>query len=91
LGLAPSSINKYTNILSNSWNVVRKEWRIILPPQNPFDLVALEKVNDARTRILTNEEYRTLLKKAKLAPSRRCNDSHIIFNLNLSRQGKRTK
>lgn len=66
--LAPSSINKYVNILSNCWNVARKEWGISLPAQSPFDLVTMEKVNDARTRILNKAEYKLLLEKAELAP-----------------------
>ena len=91
LGLAPSSINKYTNILSNAWNVARKEWGIILPPQNPFDLVALEKVNDVRTRILTSEEYRVLLEKARLAPLHMLEDLIKFAYLTGARYGEITR
>ena len=39
----------------------KREWGVNLPPENPCDLVTLPKVDDARDRILTKEEYLKLL------------------------------
>jgi integrase len=61
----PSTVNKYVNIICHAWRVAQKEWGINLPPQNPCDMVTLNRVNDSRDRVLTKEEYQRLLEACK--------------------------
>lgn len=89
--LMPSSINKYINILSNAWNVARKEWGIVLPTQSPFDLVTMEKVDDARTRVLSKEEYKLLLEKTDLQPMTMLSDMVKFAYLTGARYGEIVK
>lgn len=58
---APATVNKYIHMLQNIWNTAKKVWGITVPPYNPFELVSLDKVDDARDRILTRQEYNKLL------------------------------
>ncbi len=58
---APATVNKYIHMLQNVWNVAKKVWGITPPPYNPFELVQLDKVDDARDRVLTHTEYSKLL------------------------------
>jgi len=64
-GLAPKTINIYIQLLVQIWNTAKKIWSINLPPQSPFELVTLEKVDNERDRVLTPDEYSLLLKKAE--------------------------
>ena len=57
----PATVKKFVNIICHSWRVAKREWGVNLPPENPCDLVTLPKVDDARDRILTKEEYLKLL------------------------------
>ena len=65
----PSTVNKYVNIICHAWRVAKREWGINLPTENPCDMVTLNKVNDARDRILTKSEYAKLLEA--------CSESHL--------------
>ena len=38
-----ATVNKYINLMSHAWTTARKVWGIALPPQNPFELVTLDK------------------------------------------------
>ena len=57
----PSTVNKYVNIICHTWRVAKREWGINLPPQNPCDMVTMNKVNDARDRVLSKDEYNHLI------------------------------
>jgi len=56
-----STVNKYINIICHAWRVAKREWGVNLPPQNPCDMVTLNREPDARTRILDTEEYSKLI------------------------------
>ena len=58
---APATTNKYLHMLQNVWNTAKKVWGITMPPYNPFELVTMHKVDNARDRVLTNDEYSKLL------------------------------
>ena len=58
---APATVNKYIHMLQSVWNVAKKVWGITLPAYNPFELVQLDKVDNARDRVLTKPEYAKLL------------------------------
>jgi integrase len=60
-GRKPSTVNKYVNLICHAWRVAKREWGINLPAENPCDMVTMNKVDDARDRILTKEEYLKLL------------------------------
>ena len=48
-------------MLQNVWNTAKKVWGITMPPYNPFELVTMHKVDNARDRVLTTDEYSKLL------------------------------
>ena len=52
-----STVNKYINIICHAWRVAKREWGVNLPPQNPCDMVTLNREPDARNRILDTEKY----------------------------------
>jgi integrase len=56
-----ATVNKYLNLMSHAWTTARKVWGIALPPQNPFELVSLDKEAPPRDRVLTRDEYQKLL------------------------------
>src|SRR6056300_887301 len=58
---APATVNKYIHMLHNVWNTAKRVWGITLPAYNPFELVQLEKVDNARDRVLSKEEYSKLI------------------------------
>ena len=58
---APATTNKYLHLLQNVWNTAKKVWGITMPPYNPFELVTMHKVDNARDRVLTTDEYSKLL------------------------------
>ena len=64
----PGTVNKYVNIICHAWRVAKREWGINLPAENPCDMVTLNRVNDARDRVLTKEEYKRLLEECKNTP-----------------------
>ena len=53
---APATTNKYLHLLQNVWNTAKKVWGITMPPYNPFELVTMHKVDNARDRVLTTDE-----------------------------------
>lgn len=63
-GRAPKTINAYINLLKHVWNLARSQWGITLPPQSPFALVSMEKVNNLRDVTLTDEKFKTLVAEA---------------------------
>tara|TARA_R100000008_G_C3565345_1_gene158804 strand:+ start:269 stop:1285 length:1017 start_codon:yes stop_codon:yes gene_type:complete len=66
-----ATVNKYLNLMSHAWTTARKVWGIALPPQNPFELVSLDKEAPPRDRVLTRDEYQKLLDA--------CNMSHYAY------------
>lgn len=62
--LATKTINIYIQLLQQVWNTAKRRWSITLPAQSPFELITLDKVNNARDEILTTEEYQKLLEAA---------------------------
>ena len=58
---APATTNKYLHMLQNVWNTAKTVWGITMPPYNPFELVSMHKVDNARDRVLTTDEYSKLL------------------------------
>jgi len=77
-GLAPKTINTYIQLLNQIWTTTKRKWSINLPAQSPFELVTLQKVNNERERILTEEEYNCLLDKAEQSELRLLRDV-IVF------------
>tara|TARA_B110001454_G_scaffold24171_1_gene23705 strand:+ start:142 stop:1185 length:1044 start_codon:yes stop_codon:yes gene_type:complete len=65
----PSTVNKYVNLICHAWRVAKREWGINLPAENPCDMVTLNKVDDARDRVLTKVEYHRLLEVALIQDS----------------------
>ena len=57
----PGTVNKFVNIICHAWRVAKREWGINLPAENPCDMVTMNKVDDARDRVLTKVEYQKLL------------------------------
>ena len=66
---APATVNKYIHMLHNVWNTAKRVWGITLPVSNPFELVQLDKVDNARDRVLTKDEYSKLISA--------CENSHL--------------
>ena len=64
VGRAPKTINGYINTLKHVWELARTTWGISLPPQSPFALVPMEKVNNLRDITLTDEEFLRLVEEA---------------------------
>ena len=64
VGRAPKTINAYINTLKHVWELARTQWGISLPPQSPFALVPMEKVNNTRDITLTDEEFKKLVEEA---------------------------
>lgn len=77
-GLAPKTINTYIQLLNQIWTTTKRKWSINLPAQSPFELVTLQKVNNERERVLTEEEYNCLLDKAEQSELRLLRDV-IVF------------
>ncbi len=63
-GRAPKTINAYINMLKHVWELARSQWGITLPPQSPFSLVAMERVNNLRDITITDEQFKTLVEEA---------------------------
>ena len=59
--LAPKTININIELLQRIWNVARTQWHLVLPAQNPFDLVTKEKCNNERDIQLTDDEFKRLV------------------------------
>jgi integrase len=63
-GKSPKTISDYINLISAVWNTAKREWGIVLPPENPTSLVTKIRVNNYRDVTLTDEEINRLLKCA---------------------------
>ena len=72
----PATVNKFVNIICHAWRVAKREWGINLPAENPCDMVTMNKVDDARDRVLTKVEYQQLLEVSLMQ------DSSKSFNRN---------
>ena len=64
-GKAPATINKYLHYIYTIWETAKVEWSMSLPPRNPATLVKKEKVRDKIDRILSKEEYASLINASK--------------------------
>lgn len=60
----PQTVKHYVQLLHVVWNTAKKVWGIPLPSQSPFALVSLDKVENLRDEILTEEECQRLLVEA---------------------------
>ena len=65
LDKAPSTVNGYIQLLSLIWKTAKKVWSITLPAESPFALVTLDKVNNQRDVIISEEEERKLISAAE--------------------------
>ena len=65
----PATVNKFVNIICHAWRVAKREWGINLPAENPCDMVTMNKVDDARDRVLTKPEYQKLLEVSLMQDS----------------------
>ena len=61
---APKTINAYILTLKRVWELARTQWGITLPPQSPFALVSLLKVNNERDITLSDEQLQKLINEA---------------------------
>jgi|TARA_R110000803_G_scaffold55951_3_gene113027 integrase len=64
-GLKPQTVKHYIHLLSVIWNTAKRVWGIRMPLESPFALVVLDKVQNERTRVLTKDEYKSLLESTK--------------------------
>jgi integrase len=83
-----ATVNKYINLMSHAWTTARKVWGIALPPQNPFELVTLDKEAPPRDRVLTREEYQKLLQACSLSHYAYLKDAVEFAYLVGARQGE---
>ena len=83
-----ATVNKYINLMSHAWTTARKAWGIALPPQNPFELVTLDKEAPPRDRVLTREEYQKLLQACSLSHYAYLKDAVEFAYLVGARQGE---
>jgi integrase len=73
-GKSPKTISDYINLISAVWNTAKREWGIVLPPENPTSLVVKIRVNNYRDVTLTDEEINKLLKWADTSKLRSLSD-----------------
>jgi len=62
---APKTVNGYIQLLSLIWKTAKRVWSIQLPAESPFELVTLDKVNNQRDVIISEEEERKLISAAE--------------------------
>ncbi len=60
-----STVNKYLHYIYTIWETAKYEWGMTLPPRNPVSLVKKEKVKTRIDRILTFQEYQSLINASK--------------------------
>lgn len=84
----PSTVNKYIHLIKHTWRTAKREWGINLPTENPCDMVVMNKVNDARDRILSKEEYSKLISVAETSNLPMLKDMIIFAYLTGCRQGE---
>jgi len=85
---AAATVNKYIHLMSHAWTTARKVWGIVLPPQNPFELVTLDKEAPARDRVLTKQEYAKLLDVCSMSHYAYLKDAVEFAYLTGARQGE---
>ena len=64
---APATVNKYISLMSHAWTTARKVWGVVLPMQNPFDLVSKDREAPPRDRVLTKQEYAELIGSCRVS------------------------
>ena len=62
---APKTVNGYIQLLGLVWKTAKKVWSVSLPAESPFELVALDKVNNQRDVIISKEEEKKLIAEAE--------------------------
>ena len=60
-----STVNKYLHYIYTIWETAKYEWGMTLPARNPVSLVKREKVKTRIDRILTPQEYQSLINTSK--------------------------
>ena len=60
-----STVNKYLHYIYTIWETAKYEWGMTLPARNPVALVKREKVKTRIDRILTFQEYQSLINASK--------------------------
>ena len=85
---APATTNKYLHMLQNVWNTAKRVWGITMPPYNPFELVTMHKVKNARDRVLTKAEYEKLLEACLMGNMPVLSDIVIFAYETGARQGE---
>jgi integrase len=60
-----STVNKYLHYIYTIWETAKYEWGMTLPARNPVSLVKREKVKTRIDRILTPQEYQSLINASK--------------------------
>ena len=90
-GRKVGTVNRYIHLLSHIWSTARKVWGISLPPQNPFELVTLDRDLDCRDRVLTKDEYKRLLKAMDSSNLPMLKDCFIFSYMTGVRQGELLK
>ena len=63
-GRKAKTVNIYIQLLAMIWKTAKRNFNISLPAESPFSLVALPKIDDTRTRVLSGTERDKLLKAA---------------------------
>ena len=76
VGRAPKTVNGYIQLLSLIWKTAKRVWSIQLPVESPFELVTLDKVNNQRDVIISEEEEKKLI--AESAKSKMNNLADMI-------------
>ena len=61
---APATVNGYIQLLSLIWKTAKKVWSITLPAESPFELVTLDKINNQRDVIISEEQEKKLIAEA---------------------------
>lgn len=64
VGRAPKTVNGYIQLLSLIWKTAKRVWSLSLPAESPFELVTLDKVNNQRDVIISEEEEKKLIAEA---------------------------
>ena len=85
---APATVNKYISLMSHAWTTARKVWGVVLPMQNPFDLVSKDREAPPRDRVLTKQEYAALLEACAVSLYPYLKDAVEFAYLTGARQGE---
>jgi len=91
VGRKPETINKYIHYIYTVWEYAKEYLEISLPPTNPCKDIKKEKVKNTIERILTREEYQSLLDHAKKSNLKILSDMIEFGYLTALRFGEITK